>query len=146
MRNLALALLASILAASPISRTADAEGLEAEIDRLAAEVEPAVIAWRRDLHQHPELSNREFRTAKLVADHLEELRLKVLNLLDDDPVAVGVGPEGPALGRSVGEQLVAVPRGKELVGVFVELRHDVVVVEPQPQSEEHAEREGQQGH
>ncbi len=77
MRNLALALLASILATAPISRAADAEGLETEIDRLAAEVEPAVIAWRRDFHQHPELSNREFRTAKLVADHLEALGIEV---------------------------------------------------------------------
>jgi amidohydrolase len=77
VRNLVLALVASILAAAPISPAADAEGLETEIDRLAAEVEPAVISWRRDLHQHPELSNREFRTAKLVADHLEALGIEV---------------------------------------------------------------------
>lgn len=36
-------------------------------------VEERVIAWRRDLHEHPELSNREFRTAKTVADHLRAL-------------------------------------------------------------------------
>jgi len=77
VRNLALALLVSILATAPISLVADAEGLPAAIDRLAAEVEPAVIAWRRDIHQHPELSNREVRTAKLVADHLEELGIEV---------------------------------------------------------------------
>ena len=77
MRNLALALLASILATAPLPVPANAEGLEAEIDRLAAEVEPQVIAWRRDIHQHPELSNREFRTAKLVADHLEKLGIEV---------------------------------------------------------------------
>ncbi len=51
--------------------------LSEEIDRLAAEVEPAVIAWRRDIHQHPELSNREFRTAKLVAEHLRSLGMDV---------------------------------------------------------------------
>ena len=77
MGNFVLVLLASILAAAPISGAADAEGLEREIDRLAAEIEPAVISWRRDLHQHPELSNREFRTAKLVADHLEALGIEV---------------------------------------------------------------------
>jgi amidohydrolase len=77
MRNLVLALFASILATVPIWRTAGAEGLEAEIDRRAAEIESAVIAWRRDIHQHPELSNRELRTAKLVADHLEELGIEV---------------------------------------------------------------------
>jgi amidohydrolase len=77
VRNLVLALLVSILAIPPFSPLANAQGLELELDRLAAETEPLVIAWRRDIHQHPELSNREVRTAKLVADHLEELGLEV---------------------------------------------------------------------
>ncbi len=38
---------------------------------------PKVIAWRRDIHQHPELSNREVRTAAKVAAHLEKLGLEV---------------------------------------------------------------------
>jgi amidohydrolase len=33
--------------------------------------------WRRDIHQHPELGNREFRTAGLVADHLRSLGMEV---------------------------------------------------------------------
>ena len=45
--------------------------------RINAELEQKVIEWRRDLHQHPELSNREFRTAKVVAEHLEALGLEV---------------------------------------------------------------------
>jgi amidohydrolase len=49
----------------------------ADIDALAASVEQKVIAWRRDIHQNPELGNREFRTAKLVADHLRALGLEV---------------------------------------------------------------------
>src|SRR5690606_1557394 len=36
-----------------------------------------VISWRRDIHQHPELSNREVRTAAKVAAHLEKLGLEV---------------------------------------------------------------------
>ncbi|MFH1943234.1 MAG: amidohydrolase [bacterium] len=44
---------------------------------MASEVEGRVIAWRRDIHQNPELSNREFRTAKLVADHLKNLGMEV---------------------------------------------------------------------
>jgi amidohydrolase len=51
--------------------------LHAEIDRLAAEVEADVIAWRRDFHQHPELSNREFRTAEKIAAFLTSLGLDV---------------------------------------------------------------------
>jgi amidohydrolase len=45
------------------------------IDQSAQAVEAAVIAWRRDLHQHPELGNREFRTAAVVTDHLRALGL-----------------------------------------------------------------------
>jgi len=39
----------------------------------AQRIEPRVVAWRRDLHQNPELGNREVRTAALVAKHLREL-------------------------------------------------------------------------
>ncbi len=48
-----------------------------EIDRRASEVESKVIEWRRDIHQNPELGNREFRTAAKVADHLRSLGLEV---------------------------------------------------------------------
>ncbi len=51
--------------------------LRAAIDRHAAQIEPQVVAWRRDLHAHPELGNREFRTASLVADHLKALGFDV---------------------------------------------------------------------
>ncbi|MGC6421765.1 MAG: amidohydrolase [Flavobacteriaceae bacterium] len=40
-------------------------------------IEPKVIEWRHDIHQHPELSNREFRTSKKVADHLRSLGMDV---------------------------------------------------------------------
>ncbi|MBO2584370.1 amidohydrolase [Shewanella algae] len=43
----------------------------------AAKLEPKVIEWRRDLHRHPELSNREFRTAAKVSEHLQSLGLEV---------------------------------------------------------------------
>ena len=40
-------------------------------------VEPKVIEWRRDIHQHPELSNREFKTAEKIASHLRSLGIDV---------------------------------------------------------------------
>ncbi len=48
-----------------------------DLDQRIAQVMPQVIAWRRDIHEHPELSNREFRTSKLVADQLTRLGLEV---------------------------------------------------------------------
>jgi len=51
--------------------------LTAAIDAGVAQIEPSLLMWRRDLHQHPELGNREFRTAGIVANHLEELGLEV---------------------------------------------------------------------
>ena len=47
--------------------------LHAAIDAAATALEPRMIEWRRDLHAHPELGNREFRTAGIVAAHLRSL-------------------------------------------------------------------------
>ncbi len=63
-----------------------ASSLAALIDEQAPAIEAAVIAWRRDLHQHPELGNREFRTAEIVALHLKALGL--------DEVRTGVAHTG----------------------------------------------------
>ena len=51
--------------------------LWAKIDQLSLGVESKCIGWRRDIHQNPELSNREFRTSKLIAEHLQRLGLEV---------------------------------------------------------------------
>src|SRR5436309_12660585 len=56
---------------------AQASRLDAAVDRRAAQVEGKVVAWRRDIHAHPELSSREPRTADLVAQHLRSLGLEV---------------------------------------------------------------------
>lgn len=39
-------------------------------------VEPKCIEWRRNFHQYPELSNREFKTSKLIAEHLRKLGIE----------------------------------------------------------------------
>lgn len=62
-----------------------------------AAVKPKVIDWRRDIHANPELGNREFATAKKVAEHLRSLGLEV----DSGLAYTGVigylkgGQEGP---------------------------------------------------
>jgi amidohydrolase len=46
---------------------------DATISQHADRLNDQVIAWRRDLHANPELGNREFRTGKMVAEHLRKL-------------------------------------------------------------------------
>ncbi len=47
------------------------------IRSMSQELNPQLISWRRDFHEHPELSNREFRTAEIVAAHLQSLGMEV---------------------------------------------------------------------
>ena len=53
------------------------ERLEGKLDRNLDSLMKKVIGWRHDLHQFPELSNREFRTAEKVTTHLQSLGLEV---------------------------------------------------------------------
>ncbi|WP_394800466.1 amidohydrolase [Joostella atrarenae] len=48
-----------------------------DIDSDIAAIEDKVIEWRRYFHEHPELSNREYNTSKVIAKHLSDLGLKV---------------------------------------------------------------------
>ena len=50
---------------------------DANVESHAINVDAKVLAWRRDIHQFPELGNREFRTSKLVAEHLKKLGMTV---------------------------------------------------------------------
>ena len=74
-----LAPLAALVLCGAAARPAFAQGggLADDVERRAAAVMPKVVAWRRDIHAHPELGNSEVRTAKLVADHLRKLGLDV---------------------------------------------------------------------
>ena len=51
--------------------------LHAKIDKQAREMEAQIIEWRRHFHQYPELSNREIKTAAIVAEHLKKLGIEV---------------------------------------------------------------------
>jgi amidohydrolase len=95
-------LLFAVVGAVP----ATAATLHADIQQRAAQVEPKVIAWRHDIHQHPELGNRETRTAALVAEQLRALKF--------DEVRTGVAHTG----------VVGVLKGA-LPGPVVALRADM---------------------
>ncbi|MDG2517780.1 M20 family metallopeptidase [Lysobacter soli] len=77
------ALLSSALLATPLFMTSHGAHAQAapagerpEVAAAAKSVQQKVVTWRRDFHQHPELSNREERTAAKVAEHLRALGLK----------------------------------------------------------------------
>jgi amidohydrolase len=74
-----LATVAAVVATTATAATASPEldALHRSIDTLANQVEPHVIANRRYIHQHPELSNRETETAAYIAEHLKALGIEV---------------------------------------------------------------------
>ena len=75
------------------------QALLRKIDQLTEEIEEEVIAWRRDFHQNPELSNQEFRTAGIVAKHLRSLGMEVqTGVAKTGVVGLLRGPEnGPVI-------------------------------------------------
>ena len=70
---LAAALSSVLMATSAAAQAVPFDQVRAR----AAALQPKVVQWRRDLHQHPELGNSEVRTAKVVADHLRSLGIEV---------------------------------------------------------------------
>ena len=69
--------LKSLLVATSCAVLLPMHSLAADVTTRIDAVMPKVVKWRRDFHQHPELSNQEFRTAKIVADHLRALGMEV---------------------------------------------------------------------
>lgn len=76
-RLFAVSLGLATLGALPATTAAQTPVLSAQMQSRIAALEPKVVAWRRDIHEHPELGNREVRTAKIVADHLRSLGIEV---------------------------------------------------------------------
>src|ERR1700749_1956325 len=98
MKKLFLLFPLSLL--SSIGIHAQKKDLRAAVSAAADKIEPKTIAWRRDFHEHPELGNHEFRTAKIIADHLRSLGLEVKEGVGKTGV-VGIlrgGQPGPVVG------------------------------------------------
>jgi amidohydrolase len=69
-------LFAGLFACS-ILASAQNTALKSKVAQKAASLESKVSTWRRDFHQNPELSNREFKTAEKIAKHLRSLGIEV---------------------------------------------------------------------
>lgn len=88
-----------LLGFSTLLMPAFAQDFKKQVDEQAKALEDQVIEWRRDFHEHPELSNREFRTAEKVAEHLKSLGMEVTTEVAHTGV-VGVlkgGQSGPVV-------------------------------------------------
>ena len=97
LRSLRFVSLVALLPSLLVAQRTDP--LVSEIDRRAKEIAPRVIDWRHDIHQNPELSFQETRTAALVAAHLRSLGLEVRTGVGGNGV-VGVlkgGRPGPVV-------------------------------------------------
>ena len=93
----ALTVLVGLLIANP---GAEASSLREVVEARVPEVTDQVVEWRRDIHANPELGNREFRTAALVADHLRSLAGEVRTEVAHTGV-IGIlrgGKPGPVVG------------------------------------------------
>ncbi|MEZ5972149.1 MAG: amidohydrolase [Hyphomonadaceae bacterium] len=67
--------LAALLVAPASAQQAG--GFSPSVESAIQSVLPRMIAWRRDFHEHPELSYEEVRTSRIVAQHLRSLRMEV---------------------------------------------------------------------
>lgn len=133
----------TVLLCGILATPAAAQGTERltdQVDRIAGAINDQVVAWRRDIHANPELGMQEFRTAALVAEHLESLGIEVETGVGGTGV-VGVlrgGSDGPVValradmdGLPVTEQVdlpfaskaTAMWQGRE-VGVMHACGHD----------------------
>src|SRR6478736_3995059 len=93
--------------------------LSERISAAALKVEDKVIAWRRDIHEHPELSYQETRTAALAAEHLKKLGIEV---------RTGVGITGVVGILKGGKPGGVVALRADMVALPVEERVDVPVM------------------
>jgi amidohydrolase len=66
-----------ISSVQPVAGQTSVDALRAEIDSRTEDVTGRMVDWRRDLHEHPELGNREFRTSGVIAEHLRSLGMEV---------------------------------------------------------------------
>src|SRR5712692_5189755 len=90
----------TLIGALIMTTAAEAATLDQRIDEASRKLESKVIECRRDIHQHPELGNREYRTSKLVADRLKQLGIEIRTPIAHTGV-VGIlrgGKPGPVVG------------------------------------------------
>lgn len=102
------------------------QALKNKIAQKTKILEPKVVQWRRDLHQNPELGNREFKTAEKIATHLRSLGIEVQTGIAKTGV-VGIlkgGKPGPVVALRADmdalpvKERVALPFSSQVTGEY----------------------------
>ena len=106
MRRIVNSTIPVVLLATIHTQLSYGDEIVRRVEELSKQVAPAVVQWRRDFHAHPELSNREQRTARVVAEQLRKMGV--------DSIKTGVARHG----------VVALIRGAK-PGPTVALRADM---------------------
>ncbi len=99
--------------------------LAADLQPRIDAVMPKVVTWRRDFHENPELSNQEFRTAKIVAEHLRSLGMEVeTGVAHTGVVGTLRGGDGPVVALRADmdalpvTELVDLPFASKVKGIY----------------------------
>lgn len=86
------------LFAFSFSCTVFAQDLSKTVDSRSRMIQPKLVEWRRYLHQHPELSNREFNTQTYILEHLKALNIEAFPLAKTGVVGILKGGKaGPVI-------------------------------------------------
>jgi amidohydrolase len=99
----------------------------------ALEVQQQMAAWRRDIHMHPELGFQEYRTARVVADTLRAMGLRVETGVGKTGVVGYLGEGRPAVGIRADmdalplQEANDVPYASQTPGVMHACGHDAHV-------------------
>ncbi len=107
--------LFALLLSAPLAAQSQSKLIQQANERTDA-IEQKVVNWRRDIHEHPELGNREFRTAELIEKHLRSLGLEVKTGIAFTGV-VGIlrgGKPGPVIGLRADMDALPVPERVDL--------------------------------
>lgn len=75
MNKFQLSILLALIASVSLAQVSPK--LHSNVMQQASGIEQKMIEWRRNIHQFPELSNREFKTAEKIASHLKSLGIEV---------------------------------------------------------------------
>lgn len=100
MTNIKKIAMLAIAVLATLPMLGQSSSLHATVDTKADRMEQQVIEWRRHFHEYPELSNREFETADKIAQHLNDLGMKVKTGVAHTGV-IGIletGNPGPTIG------------------------------------------------